>query len=301
MKQILLLALGWVVWVGGASAQTAMNPFDLRYRMESDSFPESGFPSADLNNPFELRVWPKEQAATGVAAPSRPAPAKVRMPANPQVQLGQIRLTVTLLILLLLTFLITLFRGILFKAFAGFFNDNLFFQFFREYEGRGVHPSWFLYLLYPVNAGMFAFFTLRHFGLQIHSSLWLELGICLGGALAALFLKHLVLGLVASIFPVAKEVDRYQFLMQVFGIALGVFLAPVNILLAYGPDTLHKGLVFGTFSVFALVYAFRSLRGLLIANKFLIAHRFHFLLYICTVELSPVLIFIKLVLDQRQI
>ncbi|MBK6947363.1 MAG: DUF4271 domain-containing protein [Haliscomenobacter sp.] len=301
MKRILILALGWAIWAGGASAQTVMNPFDLRYRMESDSFPESGFPSADLNNPFELRVWPKDQIATGLPLPSKPIRAKIRVPANPQVQLGQIRLTVTLVILLLLTFLITLFRGILFKAFAGFFNDNLFFQFFREYEGRGLHPSWFLYLLYPVNAGIFAFFALRYFALQINSSLWLELGICLGAVLAALFLKHLVLGLVASIFPVAKEVDRYQFLMQVFGIALGVFLAPVNILLAYGPDTLYKGLVFGTFSVFVLVYAFRSLRGLLIGNKFLIAHRFHFLLYICTVELSPVLIFIKLVFDQSQI
>lgn len=278
-----------------------MNPFDLRYRMESDSFPESGFPSADLNNPFELRVWPKEQIVSGVPSPTKPIRAKVRVPADPQVQSGQIRLTVTLLILLLLTFLITLFRGILFKAFAGFLNDNLFFQFFREYEGRGIHPSWFLYLLYPVNAGIFAFFALRHFSLQINPSLWLELGICLVAVLAALFLKHLVLGLVASIFPVAKEVDRYQFLIQVFGIALGVFLAPVNILLAYGPEALHKGLILGAFSVFTLVYVFRSLRGLLIANKFLIAHRFHFLLYICTVELSPVLIFIKLVFDQGQI
>ncbi len=278
-----------------------MNPFDLRYRAESDSFPEPAFPAANLNNPFELRVWPKEQAASGSPFPAAPIRAKVRVPADPKLQSGHIRLTVTLVILLLLTFLVTLFRGILFKSFAGFFNDNLFFQFFREYEGRGGHPSWFLYLLYPVNAGIFAFFALRFFSLQIHANLWLQLGICLGGIFAALFLKHLVLEFISSIFPVAKEINRYQFLMQVFGIALGVFLAPVNILLAYGPATLYKGLLFGTFSAFALVYAYRSLRGLLIANKFLIAHRFHFLLYICTVELSPVLIFIKLVLDQGQI
>ena len=54
----------------------------------------------------------------------------------------------------------------------------------------------------------------------------------------------------------------------------------------------------GALPMSGLTYIFRSLRGLFVAGRFLAFHKFHFLLYICTVEIAPVLILIKLIFKQ---
>jgi hypothetical protein len=125
------------------------------------------------------------------------------------------------------------------------------------------------------------------------------LGICVAGVLIAFSLKHLVLWLIGLIFPVNREVSRYNFIMLIFGSSLGLLLGPINILLAYGPQNLHEVLIWGTISTIGLVYAFRSVRSLWLAGRIFASHQFHFLLYICTVEIAPVLTVVKLVLNQQ--
>ena len=71
-------------------------------------------------------------------------------------------------------------------------------------------------------------------------------------------------------------------------------MVPANILIAYAPQTMTSSLVYAAIGLVGLVYLFRSLRGLFIANRFLLFHKFHFLLYICTVEIAPIIIFLKL-------
>ena len=127
----------------------------------------------------------------------------------------------------------------------------------------------------------------------------MQLGICVAGVLIAFSLKHLVLGLIGLIFPVNREVSRYNFIMLIFGSSLGLLLGPINILLAYGPQNLHEVLIWGTISTIGLVYAFRSVRSLWLAGRIFASHQFHFLLYICTVEIAPVLTVVKLVLNQQ--
>ena len=78
-----------------------------------------------------------------------------------------------------------------------------------------------------------------------------------------------------------------------FSIALGILLIPFNLLIAYGPDDAVSGVIVLALIMIALVYAFRFIRGVFIAGRFVALHLFHFLLYICTVELAPALIVAK--------
>jgi hypothetical protein len=117
--------------------------------------------------------------------------------------------------------------------------------------------------------------------------------------IAGLFLaKQLVLIILRLIFPVETEVKRYIFLILVFSITIGILLVPINLLFAYGPEGSEQTVLYVSSGLFALIYLFRALRSLLIANKFLAFHRFHFLLYICIVEIAPVLIIVRLILNQ---
>lgn len=288
-------------------AQSNTNPFELLHRMGVKPSAQPVDPAV-LNNPFDLLARP---SATAILAPTvQPQAVKKKrewkMPklefqlsSNPSAVLQRIDFGVTTFVLLTLAFFMTLLQGPIAKVFQAFANENAFNQIYREREGRGFGVYNILYFSFLINLGVFLFYILHHFQIHFNANLVLQLSICVVGVLVAFSLKHLVLGLIGLIFPVSREVSRYNFIMLIFGSSLGLLLGPINILLAYGPQSLHEVLIWGTISTIGLVYAFRSVRSLWLAGRIFASHQFHFLLYICTVEIAPVLTVVKLVLNQQ--
>lgn len=288
-------------------AQSNTNPFELLHRMGVKPSAQPVDPAV-LNNPFDLLARP---SATAMLAPTvQPQAVKKKrewkMPklefqlsANPSAVLQRVDFGVTTLVLLTLAFFMTLLQGPIAKVFQAFANENAFNQIYREREGRGFGVYNILYFSFLINLGVFLFYILHHFQIHFNANLVLQLGICVAGVLIAFSLKHLVLWLIGLIFPVNREVSRYNFIMLIFGSSLGLLLGPINILLAYGPQNLHEVLIWGTISTIGLVYAFRSVRSLWLAGRIFASHQFHFLLYICTVEIAPVLTVVKLILNQQ--
>ena len=109
-----------------------------------------------------------------------------------------------------------------------------------------------------------------------------------------------MLRIFGSVFPVAKEVKLYNFTIIIFNIVLGVLFVPLSLFLAYGPDNLMIGVLYLTGVIVLLTYLYRSIRALLIGGKFLSFHKFHFFMYLCTAELAPLALVIKLALNQLQ-
>lgn len=301
MKRFLLFILPMVfLGFGTIQAQRPQNPFELRHR-QADAVRKEGTTSPyNPDNPFELRVRP---ATPAPVLSQEPTSKRFSLPkwsfriqkTGPTTQLIQIKFWLTTGLLVSLTFLLTLFRNASLLAFAGFFNDNQFFHAYREQQGRGILPFVALYILFPVSMGSFLFFALQYYSLHFLSSPLVELSACIALVAVAILLKHSVLAIMSALFySPRQEISRYNFLVIMFGVVIGLLLIPVNILLTFGPENLHDWLVPGTGAAIGLIYLFRFLRGVLIANKFLLFHKFHFLLYICTVEIAPVLNFVKL-------
>ncbi|MCB0639495.1 MAG: DUF4271 domain-containing protein, partial [Lewinella sp.] len=105
--------------------------------------------------------------------------------------------------------------------------------------------------------------------------------------------KHLLLAILGAIFPFRAEVKRYSFTIMVFSYLLGVVLAPACFLISYAPDNWARPLIYVVLGLIVIVYFLRSARGLFIANRFVFSHQFHFLLYICAVEIVPALTLYK--------
>lgn len=275
------------------AAQERGNPFELGPRLslpEADG--DSAVAAADTGNPFDL-VAPASRPARPAPAVS-PPPAK-REQAPRQSWYRNFLLITNIGILLLLTILITLFRGQVGKAYRAFLNDNLLSQLQREREAGGGLPYYIFYGFFLINAGFFVFLLFRHYGLDIAYNTWAGLFFCVAGT-AGLFLgKHLVLGFLAFVFPIKKEVHLYSFTIIIFSIILGFFLVIVNLMVSYAPENALPPVLIGAYSGIGAIYFFRSLRGLFISNRFALFHKFHFLLYICTVEIAPVLVLVKLV------
>ena len=192
-----------------------------------------------------------------------------------------------------LTFSIAANRSVVGKAWRAFLNENQLALAHREATGlTGSAPYFLLYANFLLNAGVFAFLITRYFRGDSFNNLPFLL-LCVAGASTVFLFKHLLLSVVAWLYPVANEVRRYNFLVTVFNCVLGLFLVPFNFLIAFARD-FEPFLVFWTLGVAVVFFGYRVLRASVIGLKFLATDQFHFLLYLCAVEIAPVLLLVKL-------
>lgn len=296
----ILFIVGCLV-VHALNGQNAGNPFELLPRLSpedreinSNTAPSGSSTAEDtIVNPFDL--------IEGRAPNADLVPYEIDTKIDPIItsDRGRFNFFAIAIMLLLLASGVSLVGSYLNKSFQSFVNDNAFNQYFREQEGRGAFPYYILYAIFFINLALFLILLLNYLEVSLPwSSLFLTWLIFTGG-LATLFLaKQFILIILRWVFPVEQEVRRYIFLILVFSITISTLLVPLNLLFAYGPEGSEQTVLYIIIGLIGLIYLFRSLRALLIANKFLAFHRFHFLLYICTIEIAPILIIVRLILNQ---
>jgi hypothetical protein len=288
-----ILCCGWSAWGQTAGA----NPFELRHRLPKV------IASADTAgrgpvNPFD--VVPHRPPAVAVTALERDAGPSARpefwRPELPRGKsIGKATLFwVLVVIFAFLAFSIALNRTAVERAWRGFLGDNALAVAQREASGLvGATPYFLLYGNFLLNAGFFIFLIVR----TLRSDLFNNFGfllLCMVFAFGVFLSKHLLLGLLRALFDVESEVRRYNFLIIIFNCVLGLFLVPFNFVIAFAAEAYRDFLVFWTLGLVMVFYAYRSLRAARIGVKFLAADQFHFLLYLCSVEIAPVLLLVKL-------
>lgn len=292
----------WVIfllWAGPIWSQAAAisNPFELKTRLAA--LQASSALSDTLTNPFDVVPHRAPGAAVSLAENKTPIfqpfsvlPRGKHMPAN------------ALFILMIglvgfLTFAVVYNRTVVLKAWRGFLNDNALTIIQREAAGfTGSTPYYLLYTSFVLNAGVFIFLVIRFFRKDTFDNLGFVL-ICLLLAAIIFLSKHIMLRALSWLFPVKNEVRRYNFLIIVFNCVLGLFLLPCNLLLAFSETGNRQAfLVFWMLGLVVVFYFYRALRSTAIGAKFLAVSQFHFLLYLCTVEIAPVLFLAKVAILQ---
>lgn len=309
------------------------NPFDMTTptappppsETQANSLPDTpplknenpaDIPLDNKNNPFDLggsttipvdKISPSEETDSSKNITSIPETKEIasekksfwsfKSTVSPQTDIVNFRKffnPVMIVMLLIFTILMTLFRSIFGKTYRAFLNDNILSILYRERGSILISPYSILYLMFLINAGIFVFLLTHHFQFSPFENRLYNLILSIGVVFALFLAKHWVLQILAYVFPIEKEMQLYNFTIVVFGIMIGILLIPANILIAYAPASLTSIIIYSTLGLIGLVYLFRSLRGVFLANKFVLFHKFHFLLYICTVELAPVFILLKL-------
>ncbi len=293
------LVIAFLIHSGFAAGQTSENPFDLAFRLSQPAAVVTPGSAQDIAaNPFDLAVPTQPgRKFTGKSGSVKKISKPRRSPNEayyPGFLLGAI-----LVSLLLLTFFITFFRNLYSRAYQAMLNDNLLNQAYRDRQSGAGQAFMILYSLFFINAGIFLFLLLRHKKISLPGeSHLMNLLYCIAGVLAVFLFKHLLLRIVGYIFPINKEIGAYSFTIMVFGIMMSLFLGPANFLIAYAPENAVPLLINGTLLVMALFYVLRSLRGVFIANNYLVYYKFHFLLYLCTIEIAPALALVKIISNQ---
>ena len=296
--RIFLLMCAVAVFVP-AQGQSAANPFELRFRLGAEAAAGGLAPdgSAVRASPFDVVPHRAPGAAKSLAENKTEAfrPFSV-LPRGGGLPPATLFWTLVAMVGFL-AFSVAYNRAVVNRAWRGFLSDNALALIQRESFGpMGSTPYYLLYASFVLNGGVFIFLVTRFFRKDTFNNLPFLL-LCVGLSAGIFLSKHLLLRTLAWLFPVRDEVRRYNFLIIVFNCVLGLFLLPCNLLLAFTPDY-QTLLVFWMLGLVFVFYVYRSMRSTSIGSKFLAVSQFHFLLYLCTVEIAPVLFVVKLAMNQ---
>lgn len=272
---------------------------------ENTNSSEENIALPNSDNPFEIVERPSEAAVSSaektipniIATPSKkrtqPKIKNIKPAGKSTPHRGQFFI-VMLITLIPMTLLFTVFRDYFMKAYENVTNASVLNRSYREFAGASIIPMNLWYVASWINLGIFLSLVMNYYEATFTKSPLLNVLICIGIIGGLHLLKHFVLGIMAVIFPVTKEAKLYAFLLLLFGIMIGVFLVPMNIAIIYAADRMTKLLIFGALAIMGTLYLIRAYRGLLVSGRLAALHKFHFLLYICVVELAPIFILIKL-------
>jgi len=285
-----------------AFSQSGDNPFDLKPRIEKPEEKVVEIPEAEekkQENPFDIKGAKKETTSLQQKEEKiKTIPRSVAPVKGQDSKYSRFLFFMTIFSLGLFTAIITFFGKTLQKVSRAILNDNLLKQAFRAREAGQMFPYFMLYGIFFFNFGLFIFLLLKNYGILPDGESLRCLLYIIAGVFSLYMSKHIILKIFGTIFPVKKEASLYDFTIILFAILAGVLFLPANVLIAYTDPGVAYYILWGTIGIFVCLLLFRSFRGIFIGADFLNANFFHFLLYICTVEIAPALILIKLIQNQ---
>ncbi len=141
------------------------------------------------------------------------------------------------------------------------------------------------YAVFIIQAGLFIIHALRvyHYHGSLLTNIWFAIGLVLGIYLT----RHAVIRYLRWLFNNEKELTLFSFDISIFNTMVGLVLLPINVLLIFGPENIHKPLVVIGIIAIAAAYMLRQLRWLLTARQLIANSLFLFFVYLCAVEILP--------------
>lgn len=264
----------------------------------------------DRQNPFRLEGTPDErkagaatkkikfnpEAGSGAKSTTSNTFAPIFDTSKVNVnQLGTLKFVLVTFLFGFLAIIMTRFRSEVNDVYKAFLNQILMSLLHREKGTILRLPYVLLYALSAFSVGTMIFLSTRIMGVKIFENNYASAMICILGASTIFLGRHTLLWLLAYIFPFSKEAKLYSFSIAIFNFIIGIALLPFIIFIAFAADNTHTILLYAALFSISILYIFRIIRSLLITNKYLIHNKFHFFMYLCTVEIAPILILLKLV------
>ncbi len=107
-------------------------------------------------------------------------------------------------------------------------------------------------------------------------------------------IKLLVIRLVGSLFETQKEIREYTISVFLFCNTVGLFMLPVVICLSFLKQVNPSVFIYSGLAIIAVFFLTRLVRGLIIGFNSTRVSKFYLFLYLCTLEIVPLIIMVKL-------
>jgi hypothetical protein len=163
------------------------------------------------------------------------------------------------------------------------YNQNQLRILFKDaFKGNHSFIFGIFYFLFIINGGIFLYHSFQLFDVA-PISLFQSVGV----VFLVYLIRHLILFILATIFPLSKEANLFSYTIGIYNLALGLALMLINIILSFVDPETGKMLIFSGLSLVLALYIMRQIRGFLNNVQTMVSAKFHFIIYLCTVEIAP--------------
>jgi hypothetical protein len=207
---------------------------------------------------------------------------------------------VLIIVLGVLTYLRVFYRKNFFQIIAACFNNNLTNQIVRDENLLMQRASVMLNVTFSIIAASYIYLVSIHYdwsldGIGTGFIRFVFLALIVS---AAFTLKFLLLRFCAYLFNLGREMSTYIFNIFIINNLLGIALVPFVALILFGNLIDSTVLIIVAVSVIAIAWFYRIGRGILIATRYPDFSPVYLFLYLCALEIAPLLVLVKLVSKQ---
>jgi hypothetical protein len=198
-----------------------------------------------------------------------------------------------------------LFYFALIRVFFGKYLSNLFNLFFqvsmrqqqiREQVLQSPLPSLLLNALFVITGGIYGCFLIRYYHLAETVDFWMLLVNCAILLSAVYLVKFLFLKLAGWIFNIQRATDTYIFIIFLVNKILAIFLLPVLVILSFSGPLVTEIMITISLIMVLMFFAYRYIAAYGPIRKEIKVNGFHFFLYLCAFEITPLLLIYKVLL-----
>ncbi|MGE4586799.1 MAG: DUF4271 domain-containing protein [Mangrovibacterium sp.] len=201
---------------------------------------------------------------------------------------------VFIIVLILLGSVRLFYKHYLSQLFSSTVNAMTASRMFRERSLSLVRASFRLDVIFYLVFSLFVFYSLQTFKLLVHPTAWMAYLQILAGIFIYFLLKRLAYYLLGQFSRTVSETFEFLYNMGNFNRASGILLLPLTLVIAFTPLHHPVWVIAAGGIVILLLYISLIFRGvkILIRKHFSI---FYLILYLCTLEILPLLVICKLV------
>ena len=200
-------------------------------------------------------------------------------------------------IMLFLAFIKVTFNKYFQNIFRLFFQSSLLQKQNRENLGQNNLPSLLLNLLFVFSGGLFITLIASHFH-WINIPFWWLLGYATALLAVVYSAKYLFINFSGWVFNAKESAGMYSFIVFMVNKILGVLLLPLLLLIAFSPTALANVIVTVAVCLIVILLLYRYVLSLTLIRRSLSISSMHFFIYLCAVEIIPLLVIYKVLFNQ---
>lgn len=158
-----------------------------------------------------------------------------------------------------------------------------------------------LFILQVLGYISIALFIAGGSSVMIHSNLQVEslFFITVGGLLAFILLKKMILWLMAQVFDLRTELRVHNFNLNILQSVAGLLLLPFSLVMFYSPQVPEKVVFYLGLGVGVFFYLKGLQRGILLAFNTPSVSSLNLFYYFCALEILPVFVLIRIVQNMQ--
>ncbi len=207
---------------------------------------------------------------------------------------------ILVLVVGVLTYLRVFYRKNFFQIIAACFNNNLTNQIVRDENLLMQRASVMLNVTFSFIAAAFMYLISVHYdwsmdGMGTGFIRFIFLTVIVSSVFT---LKFLALRFCAYLFHLGREMSTYIFNIFIINNLLGLILIPFIALILFGNILSASTLIMIALGLIVIAYLYRIGRGILIATRYPGFSPVYLFLYLCALEIAPLLVLLKLVSKQ---